>query len=91
MADNVPNSVQGRTRLQIRGRARGGERTLNIWRMFVTLDVSKLRGWLNDVGSALFNRPCRVEMRAYDSVRGGAGREAGELLGCGAGARAQRT
>ena len=60
MADNVPNSVQGRTRLQIRGRARGGERTLNIWRMFVTLDVSKLSGWLNA------DADCRVERRACD-------------------------
>ena len=48
--------------------------------MFVTLDVLNLSGWLND------DAPCRVERRAYD-----AGREAGELLGCGAGARAERT
>eukprot|EP00964_Phaeocystis_antarctica_P012383 scaffold6827_cov55-Phaeocystis_antarctica.AAC.4 len=31
--------------------------------MFVTLDVSKLSGWLN----AVF---CRVERRAYDAERG---------------------
>ena len=38
-------------RLQIGGGARGQERTTNIPRMFVTLDVSKLRGWLNFVAS----------------------------------------
>ena len=46
------------------GRARA-ERTWNIWYMFVTLDVSKLSGWLNGVD-------CRVERRACD-----AGRDAG--------------
>ena len=38
--------------------------------MFVTLDVSKLSGWLKA------DAPCRVERRAYDAERG-AGREAG--------------
>ena len=38
------------------GRARA-ERTVNMYRMFVTLDVSKLRGWLNADAS------CRVEGR----------------------------
>eukprot|EP00964_Phaeocystis_antarctica_P030329 scaffold17120_cov41-Phaeocystis_antarctica.AAC.2 len=38
--------------------------------MAVTLDVSKLSGWLN------FNAACRVERRAYDVGRGvGRGRE----------------
>ena len=32
--------------------------------MFVTLDVSKLSGWLN------FDARCRVERRAYDAERG---------------------
>ena len=46
------------------------ERTLNMSRMVVTLDVSKLSGWLNADAS------CRVERRAYDAGRG-VGREAG--------------
>eukprot|EP00964_Phaeocystis_antarctica_P062440 scaffold37413_cov54-Phaeocystis_antarctica.AAC.3 len=40
--------------------------------MSVTLDVSKLSGWLNAVA------PCRVERRAYDAGRG-MGREAGGM------------
>ena len=59
-------------------RARGGpdsrlvgararaERTLNIINMFVTLDVSKLSGWLNAYAS------CRVERRACGVGRGAA-------------------
>ena len=40
--------------------------------MVVTLDVSKLSGWLNA------DAPCRVESRAYDAERGvGRGREEG--------------
>ena len=49
--------------------ARAG-RTLNICCMVVTLDVSKLSGWLNA------DAYCRVEKRAYDAERG-VGREAG--------------
>ena len=45
------------------------ERTLNIHRMFVTLDVSKLSDWLNLIAT------CRDERRACDAGRG-AGREA---------------
>ena len=46
------------------------ERTQNMPLMSVTLDVSKLSGWLN--ADAL----CRVERRAYDAGRGvGQGRE----------------
>ena len=38
--------------------------------MFVTLEVSKLSGWLNAAAC------CRVERRAYDAERGvGRGRE----------------
>eukprot|EP00964_Phaeocystis_antarctica_P033239 scaffold18868_cov59-Phaeocystis_antarctica.AAC.4 len=53
------------------GRARAcAERTLNMLFMPVTLDVSKLSGWLN-VGAI-----CRVERWAYDAGRGvGRGRE----------------
>ena len=54
-------AVWGRARLQIGGRARlGEEHTPNICLMLVTLDVSKLRGWLNTHAS------CKVwgELRA---------------------------
>ena len=43
------------------GRARAAERTQNMPAMSVTLDVSKLTGWLNAVAS------CRVESRACDA------------------------
>ena len=46
------------------------ECTSNILRMVVTLDVSKLSGWLNLIAN------CRVERRAYDARRGGPAREA---------------
>ena len=42
--------------------------------MDVTLDVSKLSGWLNA------DADCRVERRAYDAGRG-VGRETGEGVG----------
>ena len=46
------------------------ERTQNMRYMSVTLDVSKLSGWLNA------DARCRVERRAYDAGRGAAcGRE----------------
>eukprot|EP00964_Phaeocystis_antarctica_P058052 scaffold34414_cov60-Phaeocystis_antarctica.AAC.7 len=45
------------------GRARA-ERTANMPNMVVTLDVSKLSGWLNAYAC------CRVERRAYDAGRG---------------------
>ena len=46
------------------------ERTANMAYMVVTLDVSKLSGWLNA------DAPCRVERRAYDAERGvGRGRD----------------
>ena len=46
------------------------ERTKNMWGMDVTLDVSKVSGWLNALAS------CRVEKRACDAEQG-AGRETG--------------
>ena len=46
------------------GRARAAERTRNMDPMFVTLDVSKLTGWLK---AAAFYR---VESRACDAGRG---------------------
>ena len=45
------------------GRARA-ERTPNMRYMFVTLDVTKLSGWLNAEAY------CRVERRACDAGRG---------------------
>ena len=48
----------GRVRLKAVGVRARAERTRNIWCMFVTLDVSKLSGWLNAFAS------CRVERRA---------------------------
>ena len=45
------------------GRARA-ERTANMLFMFVSLDVSKLSGWLNA------DAPCRFERRACDAGRG---------------------
>ena len=47
-----------------RGRARAGERTENMLNMIVTLDVSKLTGWLKAYAA------CRVESRACDEGRG---------------------
>ena len=41
------SSLQERARLQIGGRGHGEERTQNMESMFVTLEVSKLSGWLN--------------------------------------------
>ena len=57
----------GRARLKaVGGRARA-ERTVNMWRMSVTLDMSKLSAWLN------LCAPCR-ESKGGHAVRGeGAG------------------
>ena len=43
------------------GGGQGSERTSNIWRMSVTLEVSKLSGWLNALAY------CRVERRACNA------------------------
>ena len=48
------------------GRRARAERTVNICFMVVTLDVSKLSGWLNA------DARCRVERRACDEGRGAA-------------------
>ena len=48
--------------MEAEGRARA-ERTRNMYRMSVTLDVSKLSGWLN--ADAL----CRVGREAYEEGR----------------------
>ena len=62
------------------GRMQGtrAQRTLNIWLMFLTLDVSKLSDWLNT------DACCRVEKReGTHALR--AGRRAGRGV-CGSGA-----
>ena len=60
------SACAGRARLKaVGGRARA-ERTPNMRTMVVTLDVSKLSGWLNAFAS------CRVERRACDVGRGAA-------------------
>ena len=56
----------GRARLKAGGARARAEHTANMACMFVTLDVSKLSGWLNLVAS------CRVERRACDVGRGAA-------------------
>ena len=53
--------------MEVKGRARA-ERTENINAMLVTLDVSKLSGWLNA------DAPCPVERRAFKAGRVWAGR-----------------
>ena len=51
----------GRARLKAVGARARAERTWNMDRMLVTLDVSKLSGWLNA------HAPCRVERRGCDA------------------------
>ena len=48
--------------VEAEGRARA-ERTANMYPMSVTLDVSRLSGWLNA------DAPCRVEMEAWEEGR----------------------
>ena len=63
MADDVPNSAC-RGGLDCRyGAGHGEERTWNMLRMSVTLEVSKLSGWLNADAS------CREPKRGH-TVRG---------------------
>ena len=54
----------GRARLKAVGARARAERTSNMRGMFVTLDVSKLSGWLNAYAN------CRVERRACNVGRG---------------------
>ena len=56
----------GRTRLKAESQGMGG-RTWNMRLMSVTLDMSKLSGWLNDTVLPVF---CRVERRACHVGRG---------------------
>jgi hypothetical protein len=63
-------------RLKAWGPRARAERTENMLLMSVTLEVSKLSGWLKA-------DPCRVEGRACDAGERGASREAGGPVGCG--------
>ena len=65
----MQSACTGRARLKAVGARARAERTLNMDRMVVTLDVSKLSGWLNA------DAACQVERRACD-VRRGAVQEA---------------
>ena len=56
----------GRPRLKAMADRARAERTPNMFCMAVTLDVSKLSGWLNAVAS------CQVERQACDAGRGAA-------------------
>ena len=67
----------GRTRLRRLLAGARAERTANIISIVVTLDVSKLSGWLNAIAY------CRVEREAWEEGRE-AGR-AGGLRACGGG------
>ena len=58
------SACTGRARLKAVGARARAERTPNMRRMFVTLDVSKLSGWLNEYAF------CRTERRACDARRG---------------------
>ena len=61
--DRGARSVQRRARLQTGSRAHGEERTWNMPCMVVTLEVSKLSGWLNAVAD------CR-ESKGGHTMRG---------------------
>ena len=59
------------------GARQGEERTQNMKRMLVTLEVSKLSGWLNA------DAPCRVGRRVYEAGRGARTRRRKEAWGDG--------
>ena len=59
-------ACMGRARLKAVGARARAERTSNMPTMVVTLDVSKLSGWLNADAN------CGVERRACDAGRGAA-------------------
>ena len=65
-ATAVQAAWTGRVRLKALGARARAERTSNMLVMVVTLDVSKLSGWLNA------DAFCRVERRACDAGRGAA-------------------
>ena len=63
--------MHGEGPIQVCGPRARAERTLNMLLMSVTLDVSKLSGWLKT------DAPYRVERRAYDAGEMRAGRRKG--------------
>ena len=63
--EHVASTGRDRLKKGCGARARA-ERTWNIRSMFVTLEVSKLSGWLNALAI------CRVERRACEAGRGAA-------------------
>jgi hypothetical protein len=68
-----------KARLKAWGPRARAERTPNMACMLVTLEVSKLSGWLKA------DATCRVEGRACDAGGRGASRQAGGPVGCGGG------
>ena len=58
------SACTGRARFKAGGARARAERTQNIQLMSMTLDVSKLSGWLNAYAR------CRVERTAWDAGRG---------------------
>ena len=63
--------MHGEGPIQVCGPRARAERTLNMLLMSVTLDVSKLSGWLKL--DPAYSKPCRVKRRACvaDEVRAG--------------------
>ena len=79
--DGGARSVQGRG-LDCRfGAGHGEERTPNIWTMFVTLEVSKLSGWLN---AGIFCRESKGGHTMLGEVRAGRQQAAGDRGACSA-------
>ena len=74
VGDRGASRAQGRLDCRF-GAGHGKERTPNMRGMFVTLDVSKVSGWLNAVAD------CRVERRGVRCGARCAGREAGARMG----------
>ena len=62
--DRGARSLQERARLQIGGRGHGEERTQNMESMFVTLEVSKLSGWLNTDATCRGSKGGRIRCAA---------------------------
>ena len=71
------SSIQGEPKCEGRDwQGTRAERTVNMPCIFVTLDVSRLSGWLNTAA------PCRVDSEAWEEGRTHAGpRVAGERVG----------
>ena len=72
--DGGARSVRGSARLQIESRECGEERTLNMCCTFVTLEVSKLSGWLN---ADAYCRESNGEHTVRGELRGGRRQMAG--------------